>query len=320
MRCLLVFVVILMTDFLFQGTAVAEPRGITAYGKLSAIDQKLNDAVWEGDVQTVANSLREGANPDTVLEARLHSARRSTPVLLAAAYHANLELEVRMQIVRLLLKHGADITATNEYGYTALHGAASKHGNGSLVSLLLEYGADANAKIYLNKLFDKISDLTPLHAAIYPQDMEVLEILVKHGADVNAVANGGSAHGTPLMVAVRMTRINAAKFLLKHGAEVDKAIDTECVTPLHVALKSPLTWRDRPQERTDMVKLLLQYEPATNIENKYGRTALEEAYITKEAKSWDKQPYIKNEMDTPIKILKTYMSKREKLTIARCGS
>ena len=48
-------------------------------------------------------------------------------------------------IVSLLLEKGADVNAKNNDGWTPLHWA-SENGHEAIVSLLLEKGADVNAK------------------------------------------------------------------------------------------------------------------------------------------------------------------------------
>ena len=50
-----------------------------------------------------------------------------------------------VETMRLLLDHGADVNARQQMGYTPLHGAASS-GNGAMVDLLLSRGADRSAK------------------------------------------------------------------------------------------------------------------------------------------------------------------------------
>lgn len=52
------------------------------------------------------------------------------------------------------------------------------YGSTEVCELLLEYGADVNAK-------DK-KDFTPLHLAVGEGYVDVVELLLEHGADVNA--------------------------------------------------------------------------------------------------------------------------------------
>jgi ankyrin repeat protein len=52
--------------------------------------------------------------------------------------------EGHLEIVKLLLEHGADVNAKTAYE-TALHLAAEK-GHLEIVKFLLEHGADVNAK------------------------------------------------------------------------------------------------------------------------------------------------------------------------------
>ena len=60
------------------------------------------------------------------------------------------------ETVSLLLDNGADINAKNRDGQTALH-VAAKYGHDAIVSLLLDNGADIEAK--------NIDGSTPLHRA-----------------------------------------------------------------------------------------------------------------------------------------------------------
>jgi ankyrin repeat protein len=61
--------------------------------------------------------------------------------------------EGHLEIVKLLLEHGADVNAKTAYE-TALHLAAEK-GHLEIVKFLLEHGADVNAKtaVVVRRLF-----------------------------------------------------------------------------------------------------------------------------------------------------------------------
>jgi ankyrin repeat protein len=50
-----------------------------------------------------------------------------------------------MEIVNMLLEHGANPNATQERGFVPLHDAAA-NGNLALVQLLVKHGAQVNAK------------------------------------------------------------------------------------------------------------------------------------------------------------------------------
>lgn len=95
--------------------------------------------------------------------------------------------------------------------------------------LLLRYGADANARTYLQS--------TPLLEAVNRGSLQFIDLLLQHGADPNA------AHVslmTPLMLAALMDNAPLLKFLLDAGAKVDAQLPPEheaggC-TALHLAI------------------------------------------------------------------------------------
>ncbi|RTK92980.1 MAG: ankyrin repeat domain-containing protein [Rickettsiales bacterium] len=64
----------------------------------------------------------------------------------------------------------------------------------------------------------KESGATLLFQAIFSKDLDAVELLVKHGADVNVEDNFGH---TPLFDAVQYKDMDITKFLLTHGAKID---------------------------------------------------------------------------------------------------
>lgn len=106
-------------------------------------------------------------------------------------------------VVEVLIKHGADVNAKSNYGFTALMEAAGR-GHTEIVDALIKSGADVNAK-----------DNDGWTALMEAANAKVAELLIKHGADVNAKENDGE---TALMWAYNA---EVAEVLIKHGADVN---------------------------------------------------------------------------------------------------
>jgi hypothetical protein len=115
-----------------------------------------------------------------------------------------------MEAIKKYLAAGADINALdNEVGMTLLMWA-SLFGQTETIELLIQKGADVNAK---NR-----SGTTPLHGATFLGQIEAVELLIQKGADADARTNEGA---TPLDVTAMdwATTESVAAFL---KIEVDK--------------------------------------------------------------------------------------------------
>jgi uncharacterized protein len=94
----------------------------------------LHLACFFGHPRTVEMLLELGADP----KVRSANAMHNTPLHAAAASRS-------AEICALLLSHGADVSATQQAGYTALHSAAA-NGDVDMVRLLLAHEASPSAK------------------------------------------------------------------------------------------------------------------------------------------------------------------------------
>jgi ankyrin repeat protein len=169
------------------------------------------------------------------------------------------------QNVKDLLAQGADPNSSwkNPFGevWTALH-VAAQNDNAEIAGLLLDKGADANAKSLQSKQ-------TPLMTAADYGSKKVAQLLLDRGADPNAKDDNGT---TPLLFAIDPNNWNGAvdaeaeteivRALIAKGA--DPGVTKNGWTPLMYAAA-----RNKPE----IVKLLVAKGADVNI-SKDGNSAL----------------------------------------------
>ena len=139
--------------------------------------------------------------------------RHETPLHVAAQTG-------ELDICRLLMKQGADVTFKARDGWTALH-LASRYGHFGIVQELLVHGADVN---------DQKEDLwTSLHLAS-AEHLEIVQSLVRHGA---ALENTNADQETALHIASRCGNLKIACFLIEQGTNTtskDRMVMHRCTT------------------------------------------------------------------------------------------
>ncbi len=182
--------------------------------EVNSAQQQLWEGAKLGDVEMVRKALAAGADIDKENE------KEDTVLDIAMKY-------ARPAVIELLLDSGVDVNEKDEDGYTLLTGAAM-NGQVEIVKLLLARKADVNAKtnegstalMYAAsspsqpKVKNPVRDNKDMPVGAFDDDLEIVKLLVKAGADLNLKDELGE---TALMWAIgRNLRI--VEFLVQAGA------------------------------------------------------------------------------------------------------
>lgn len=175
-----------------------------------------SDALQRGDTDAIREKVLE--NPSYVHERDFVG---DTPLLTAIEF-GNLEL------VRFLIKHGADPNVEVDDGYTCLLTAIESDADESplIVAELIRAGADIHAL--------GTNGWTPLHMAAARGQVEKARLLIDAGADVNRRTEIDASE-TPLMEAAFTGQPSTVRLLLEHGADPAMRDTINNRTPLEIA-------------------------------------------------------------------------------------
>jgi ankyrin repeat protein len=154
---------------------------------------------------------------------------------------------------RLLIEAGADI---NTYGILSWLIVCN---NMDLVSYLIDVGADVNIP-------DKYGE-TPLYVTAYKENIPMMELLLKHGADPS-IRSPKKGCGTPLRSAVRNNKFESIATLVTHGANINELCDYGC-SLLHDAV-----YDYRYHKTSNVINFLLDHGVDPEIKDNLGHTAL----------------------------------------------
>src|SRR5215831_934961 len=229
------------------------------------------------DLETARLLIQAGAN------AKMADRYGVTPISLASS-NGNAAM------IKLLLDAGADANSVDPTGETALM-AAAKVGNLESVLTLLDGGAKVDTA-------DPTFKQTALMIAVREDHPDVVALLVKRGANVNAQTRTGETPGwvlpnsvpgfghgigivrgglpergsryfipgglTPLLYAARDGRLEAAKILVDAGADLEMT-DPNGTTPLLMAISD---------DQMSTARFLIDKGATINVSDWYGRTPL----------------------------------------------
>jgi len=161
----------------------------------------LIEAIWNNHPNVAAVLVSHGA----ALERRFASGEPDGQPLAWALRFG------RVEISKILIRHGANTDYEAEFGYGPLHQAAAL-GSDELVALLLRNGADPNKR-------DRLG-VRPLHLAAAYGHLGIARALLRAGA------------GT----AVRTGSVGSAHYLSTYYTEVQSRVILARATPLDIAL------------------------------------------------------------------------------------
>ncbi len=205
----------------------------------------LGHAISVGKIEVVMLLVEAGAdvNPE------------GYPPLCRAVYHNNTA------IAEYLIDHGANVNAYPDEDWGPLQATAVVSNSIEMAKLLIARGADINSGADING-----GIYSALHTSIGGERRDLSELLIQHGADVNAKDKLGC---TSLYYAIRKDDyLYFMNILIANGAEVNTKNSGGETVLQYAAIRG----------KTEAVKLLL--EAGANIDAKddeFGSTALHNA-------------------------------------------
>jgi len=273
------------------GTGAAQPQAAGGRGGAGRGTPPAAATPAPASSQATAPEAADAADDSEVVVAGLvGSGGGGLTALVFAAREGDLES------AEYLLRSGADVNQTTEYGWTPLL-TATNNRHYRLGSLLIDWGADVNLP---NK-----GGWTPLYVATdnrnieggdYPvpkadlDHLDFIKILLDHGANVNGRIKDNTLSrtiftmqwfledgATPFVRAAQSSDVALMKLLLAYGADPKIATahnDTALTTAAGIGWVEGVTYEHSAKENVEAVKLLLDLGLDPNAANKDGRTPL----------------------------------------------
>ena len=176
------------------------------------------------------------------------SAEVGAPLHIAAADNA-------VDIMKILIENGAEIDICDDYNDTPLH-LATYHKSLDAMQLLLDSGANVNA-LSSDGYYPLSKAITPWMGNIEP---EVILLLLKYGADINAVS--GTDALPALHTAAELGEADIVKLLIEHGADIN--LEYDGLTPLDAAME---------EEQEEVIEILRSLGAVNSLDEDHTDTS-----------------------------------------------
>lgn len=254
-------------------------KALTVAKLRNNMDPKLNKdhfflAAKSGDAATFLWYLEHGISVDTI-----ENNERKDTALIAACRLG------RINIVEIALKFNAKNDPHPEFGQTALQVAVAS-GHASCVRLILETAAESGANLIIVNHEDYNKE-APIHVASRCGNVEILELLIDHGANMTLVDAKGR---TCLHCTTQSGYHSCLDFLLSTGCNMMlEERDDQGYTCLHIAVKG---------NKIECARTLLEHGADVNAITIDGRNA----YILAEKQKSEKMLQILSQFDHAPKL------------------
>jgi len=227
--------------FIAQKLHLAETNTVEA----STVDRNFFRAAHLGQIDVVRTYIKNGTDPNAI-----NSDGQGMTALMYAASGGKVE------VIRYLLAHQADINRRKKSGATALMLAANTN-NEEAVNVLLENRAEPNIK-------DEMEN-TALIFAVLRENQNIIRILSNKGLGLN---QWGVFGRSPLMIAAARGKLNSVRTILAlpSGRNQLNEVDVSKRTPLMLAVK---------ESQLAIIQELFLRNPNLNAKDIQGKTALD---------------------------------------------
>lgn len=182
------------------------------------MSDELFEAISQHDISKVASLLEQGTDPNTASSETPHW--HALEAAIEEVYHGGPP-NTMLQIIKLLIESGADINAWDSDQHLNPLLAAVYWDNREAAKLILEAGSDPNV---VNDYRD-----SPLSMAVEKDDVEMAKMLLQYGAGESIDRIGGVSGYTPLGQAAANLNLPMIELLLDHGADTE-ALDGDSQT------------------------------------------------------------------------------------------